>query len=106
MVAESIAAEAACFSDSMDCSGGTEPVFEECFAQAGLAAPLSEDADRFCAHMSQTFFECRWFESPEGCSQFHARYSPPALEAGQRCNGAPCEELQQCMEAWVWTYGE
>ncbi len=106
IVAESIAAEAACFEDSTDCSGGTEPVFNECFTQAGLAAPPSADAERFCAHMAQTFFECRWFESPDSCSQVHARYTGAALAAGRRCSGTPCEELVQCMEAWVWTYGE
>lgn len=105
-VRESIEAEAACFRASTDCSSGMDQLFTECFEQAGLAAPPSAASERFCSRLSQTFFECRWFDSPDSCSEVNARYTAPALAAGERCNEAACDELQQCMEASVWSYGE
>lgn len=105
-VAESIEAEAACFRASTACAGGMDEVFTECFEQASLAAPPSAASDHFCARLSQTFFECSWFPSPDSCSLVNARYTAPALAAGERCSDAACDELQQCMEASVWRYGQ
>jgi hypothetical protein len=106
VVPESIEAEAACLRAATECPGDMSTLYADCYEQAGRAVPPSAAADRFCTRMSETFFECAWFGSPDACSEELARFTPEALAAGERCSGTPCAELEQCMTASLFTYGD
>jgi hypothetical protein len=97
--------EAECLRGTDACPEPLSDVFENCFVTAGQSLDGSAAARRFCTNMGQTFFECAWFESASSCTQEHARYTEQALSAGEVCRGTPCEALQECMDANLWSYG-
>jgi hypothetical protein len=88
------------------CREGVEEVFESCFVQAAEAVEITSEAIRFCETMADTFFTCAWYSAPSQCAQRNARFTEAALSAGARCAGTPCEELEACIDATLWTFGD
>jgi hypothetical protein len=56
--------------------------------------------------MGNVFFECAWFDSPSSCYEEQARFTSDALSAGALCSATSCEELEPCLDANLWSYGE
>jgi hypothetical protein len=97
--------EALCLRDKA-CPADLEELFISCFVQAGQAVEITSKAADFCEGMAETFFVCAWFSAPSQCAREHARYTDPALSAGALCAGTPCEELESCVDATLWTFGD
>lgn len=88
------------------CSENLDDLFLGCFLSAGESIEVTPQATAFCEVMAETFFGCAWYSAPTGCAQEHARFTDAALSAGERCAGTPCDELESCMDATLWTFGE
>ena len=97
--------EALCLLDK-DCPADLDELFLGCFVEAGQVVEITSKATEFCATMAETFFVCAWYSAPNQCARDHARYTDAALSAGALCAGTPCEELESCIDATLWTFGE
>jgi hypothetical protein len=104
--AAALTAETQCLLESSLCPDELDAVFSECFVAASEALDPTPAATAFCDAMSERFFECAWYSAPTVCSQVNSRYVPEALSAGERCGNTPCDDLEQCMDATLWTYGD
>lgn len=97
--------EALCLRDKA-CSADLDELFTSCFIEAGQMVEISSEAIEFCESMADTFFECAWYSAPSECSRQNARFTAAALTSGKQCAGAPCDDLESCIEATLWTFGE
>lgn len=101
-----VGGEVRCLQEANACPEDLDELFVECIERAGEAIEPTARAEEFCGGMSETFFECAWYSSPRSCSQAHARYTADALAAGRRCTGSTCDNLESCIEATLWSYGD
>jgi len=88
------------------CTADMNELLDECFVEAFFALEPSAESSALCAAMAKPFFECSWFSTPQSCSTFHAVFSAPALAAEQDCAAASCDELDACIEAQLYSFGE
>jgi hypothetical protein len=88
------------------CTPEFDDLLDECFSEAFSALEPSTEAVELCATLAKPFFECSWFSTPQSCGRFHAVYSAPALAAERACAAASCEELEGCVEAQLYSFGE
>lgn len=88
------------------CPVNLDDIFVSCFVEAGQALAITSQATELCEAMAETFFVCAWYSAPSQCAREHARYTEAALSAGERCAGASCEELESCLAAELWSYGD
>lgn len=102
---EALHQEALCLLDKA-CPEELDELFISCFLEAGEVVEIRSKADEFCDAMAETFFVCAWYSAPSQCAREHARYTDAALSAGARCAGTPCEELESCVDATLWTFGD
>jgi hypothetical protein len=97
--------EALCLPDKA-CSADPDELFTTCFVEVGQVLEITSEATGFCDSMADTFFGCAWYSTPSQCSQQNARFTGAALSAGARCAGTPCDDLESCIEATLWTFGD
>jgi len=90
------------------CTPDFTDLIGECYEESflGLELEPSAEAVALCTAMAKPLFECSWFTTPQGCARFHSVFSAPALAAEQACATASCEELDGCIDAELFSFGE
>ena len=90
--------EASCFILTSSCN------VSDCTAEAGQVGATTASTG-FCQTLSAEFFGCRAFASPDECGAYFGRFSSSALESGEACAGSPCDDLPECLDERLFTYG-
>jgi hypothetical protein len=97
--------EMQCMSSAV-CTEDFDDLMASCFSDSLTALEPTGEAEQLCDDLASEFFACSWFPSHASCARFHAGYSALALASEQGCASLPCEDLDACIEARLYRYGE